>query len=206
MQIYELRTQYSIYLMTLAIQNKGKSHLNNESIFNNIIKKENGVNPFLTVMNFKISFKTWLKHSKSAARLQRARENGVEINPDDEDSYVSKKNRTVIVDIEVEFDNEYTSEEDLEDMSQYEPTNGGKLSGAYSQGSGSNLGSSRDLGQKKERDYLASFNKKMTSKLRDRMLQGGPKGAKSMFQQSSNMKQSMTTKEGSAWLNVVANP
>jgi hypothetical protein len=69
--------------MTLAIQNKGKAFLNNESIFNNIIKKENGVNPFLTVMNFKISFKTWLKHSKAKARLQRAREAGEEISPEE---------------------------------------------------------------------------------------------------------------------------
>ena len=34
------------------------------AVFNTIIKKENGVNPFLTVMNFKISYKTWLKHSR----------------------------------------------------------------------------------------------------------------------------------------------
>jgi hypothetical protein len=65
MQIFELRTQYSIYLMTLKIQNK-RERQSNEEIFNAIIKKENGVNPFLTVMNFKISFKTWLK----VARLE----------------------------------------------------------------------------------------------------------------------------------------
>lgn len=63
MQIFELRTQYSVYLMTLAAQNKVKK-LSNEEIFNCIIKKENGVNPFLTVMNFKITFKTWLKHAR----------------------------------------------------------------------------------------------------------------------------------------------
>jgi hypothetical protein len=101
--------------MTLAIQNKGKAHLNNESIFNNIIKKENGVNPFLTVMNFKISFKTWLKHSKSVARLEKAKELGEDLNPEDEDSFTTKKARTVIVDIDVEYNNEFTSEEDLEE-------------------------------------------------------------------------------------------
>ena len=116
MQIYELRTQYQIYLMTLSIQNKGKTYLNNESIFNNIIKKENGVNPFLTVMNFKISFKTWLKHSKSKARMEAAKLAGEEINPIDESSFMStKKTKLVIVDIEVEHDNEYTTEEDIED-------------------------------------------------------------------------------------------
>ena len=30
-----------------------------------IIKKENGMNPFLTIMNLKISFKTWLKHARN---------------------------------------------------------------------------------------------------------------------------------------------
>jgi hypothetical protein len=38
-------------------------HLRNEEIFNSIVKKEGGVNPFLTIMNFKITFKTWLKHA-----------------------------------------------------------------------------------------------------------------------------------------------
>jgi len=45
------------------VQKKGKSNLQNDDIFNSIIKKENGVNPFLTVMNFKITFKTWLKYA-----------------------------------------------------------------------------------------------------------------------------------------------
>lgn len=64
MQIFELRTQYQIYMMTLSTQNKSSAMLSNEDIFNSLIKKENGVNPFLTVMNFKISFKTWLKVAK----------------------------------------------------------------------------------------------------------------------------------------------
>ena len=64
MQVFELRTQYSIYLMTREIQNKSKKNISNSDIFNSIIKKENGVNPFLTVMNFKISYKTWLKYAR----------------------------------------------------------------------------------------------------------------------------------------------
>lgn len=51
-------------MMTLSTQNKSSAMLSNEDIFNSLIKKENGVNPFLTVMNFKISFKTWLKVAK----------------------------------------------------------------------------------------------------------------------------------------------
>jgi hypothetical protein len=64
MQIFELRTQFQIYQKTLEIQNKGLKRLQNKDIFNSIIKKENGVNPFLTVMNFKISFKTWIKYAR----------------------------------------------------------------------------------------------------------------------------------------------
>ena len=50
--------------MTREIQNKSKKNISNSDIFNSIIKKENGVNPFLTVMNFKISYKTWLKYAR----------------------------------------------------------------------------------------------------------------------------------------------
>ena len=54
-------------MATLKTQKKSRA-LNNDEIFNSIIKKENGVNPFLTVMNFKISFKTWLKQAKRRVR------------------------------------------------------------------------------------------------------------------------------------------
>lgn len=67
MQIFELKTQYSIYLITLNIQNQTKK-LSNDDIFNSIIKKENGVNPFLTIMNFKISFKTWMKFARKGLK------------------------------------------------------------------------------------------------------------------------------------------
>ena len=159
--------------MTLAIQNKGKTYLNNESIFNNIIKKENGVNPFLTVMNFKISFKTWLKHAKTKARIEESKKAGVEINPDEEASLFSKKVKTVIVDIEVEHDKEYTTEEDVEDLdSQF----GGPRYGQSQGSGGSQMGSSRDLSnlhKKKDKDHMASFSKKMSSKLKDRIAQTG---------------------------------
>ena len=65
MQIFELLTQYSIYLMTLEIQKKGNLQLTNDDIKHALVKKENGVNPFLTVMNFKISLKTWTKQARN---------------------------------------------------------------------------------------------------------------------------------------------
>jgi hypothetical protein len=48
--------------------------INNEDIYNNIVKKENAMNPFLTVMNFKITFKTWLKFARKKVRVE-VREN-----------------------------------------------------------------------------------------------------------------------------------
>ena len=110
MQIFELRTQYSIYLMTLKIQNKREKQ-SNEEIFNAIIKKENGVNPFLTVMNFKISFKTWLK----VARLEIE---GKEANVGVENQ------RTCKVDIEVEEFFDITSDEDPDEERQLSDGNG----------------------------------------------------------------------------------
>ena len=68
------------------------------AVFNTIIKKENGVNPFLTVMNFMISYKTWLKHS----RKQFANY--------DDSSTIDMKRYMVPVDIEELV--EYTSEEE----------------------------------------------------------------------------------------------
>ena len=65
-----MKTQYRIYLITLNIQNQSKK-LSNEDIFNSIVKKENGVNPFLTVMNFKISFKTWMKFARKGLRSKQ---------------------------------------------------------------------------------------------------------------------------------------
>ena len=102
MQIFELRTQYNIYLMTLRIQNKGNKKQSNDEIFNAIIKKENGVNPFLTVMNFKISFYTWLKVARATLKGEET-----------EESKNKKENaRTVAVEIEVETYHEITTDDE----------------------------------------------------------------------------------------------
>lgn len=71
MQVFELRTQFNIYLKTMKSLKKKKSAISNDDIFNGIIKKENGVNPFLTVMYFKISFKTWLKVARHDLENER---------------------------------------------------------------------------------------------------------------------------------------
>ena len=39
-----------------------------------IVSKKNGVNPFLAVMNFKISVKTWIKHARQNLKNKRRQE------------------------------------------------------------------------------------------------------------------------------------
>ena len=92
MQIFELRTQYKIYLKTMSIQN-----LNNrkEDLHEKLVKKGKSVNPFLTVMNYKISFRTWKKFCEETQ------------------DYSDHKNKKLIkVDIEVDNIFEVTSEEE----------------------------------------------------------------------------------------------
>lgn len=90
--------------------------VSNEDIFNSIIKKENGVNPFLTVMNFTISFKTWLKFAKKRiliekyARCSNKKDAYTEL-------YDLSKIKMVKVDIEVEEIYSETSEEEKEPTS-----------------------------------------------------------------------------------------
>lgn len=92
--------------MTLKIQNKQIEYIDNDEIHNSIIKKENGVNPFLTMMNFKISFKTWVK----VARIQLD-----EINHGEKMHAPHEANkRTVAVEIEYDESDEWTSEEEPE--------------------------------------------------------------------------------------------
>mmetsp|Transcript_7183 Transcript_7183/g.12108 ORF Transcript_7183/g.12108 Transcript_7183/m.12108 type:complete len:1503 (-) Transcript_7183:75-4583(-) len=177
MQIFELRTQYSIYLMTLRIQKSSKA-ITKEDIFKSIIKKENGVNPFLLVMNFKISFKTWLKF----ARIQlRKKEKGLltdarHITDNSTSLMEDEKPKLCEVEIEVEQQFSETSEED----SQPEPS-------AYTQFhkrnktsvslTGSAPGSIADLHQsksmrdgRKKIDPLQLFERKITQRFHAQLM------------------------------------
>ena len=64
-----------------------------------LVKKGKSVNPFLTLMNFKISFRTWKKYSDENSNCKH--------------SHPAEK-KHVIVDIEVENFFEVTSEEEEE--------------------------------------------------------------------------------------------
>lgn len=72
---------------------------------NNLVKKDTGVNPFLTIMNFRISFKTWLKYARTELEIIERRNSG-------EENVQSKRDKHYEVEIDKETDYEVTSEED----------------------------------------------------------------------------------------------
>jgi virulence-associated protein VapD len=163
MQIFELRTQYNIYLMTLEAQNKMKK-LSNEEIYT-IIKKENGVNPFLTVMNFKITFKTWLKHARKNIVNQRIKniKEGQQNEYYDMMEEFEKETETKMyrVKIEVEDLYELTSEEDEEVLSVSGTNKKSVAAASLKMSSQKNLKLKQSA---KVRDHLKLFEKKMTQK------------------------------------------
>lgn len=117
-QLIELSTRYRIFQKIHE-----NVELTNQFIHDQLVKKNNNFNPFLTKMNYKITFKTWLKHAKSiikkrinevklaeAQKLGPAayREMSLSLAEDDE------KPKFENVPIEVEIEIEYTSEEETE--------------------------------------------------------------------------------------------
>lgn len=59
MQIIELKTQFKIFMLTLRAKSNSLK-LTNERIFNALVNKNQSVNPFLTMMYYKISFHIWV--------------------------------------------------------------------------------------------------------------------------------------------------
>ena len=115
MQIFELRTQYNIFLITQDVQNRimnKQSGQNAESIYNDLIQKSGGFNPFVTEMNYKITFKTWLKYARDRIRMERQ---GYDYK---RKSVFSKRRghfqKLIDVEIEIQKEIEYTSEEEFD--------------------------------------------------------------------------------------------
>ena len=74
MQIFELRTQYHLFLMTQEAQKKtesGHASQKQDGLYQELINKAGGFNPFLTEMNYKITFKTWLRFARKRMRMER---------------------------------------------------------------------------------------------------------------------------------------
>ena len=63
MQSFELKTQFQIFLKTKLMEDK-TTKVDNSEIYNSLVKKEVQVNPFLTKMFQRISFRTWVRSAR----------------------------------------------------------------------------------------------------------------------------------------------
>jgi hypothetical protein len=68
MQIIELKTQYKILQKTLEAQNQAIKLKNHELFFEKMLGNSTAVNPFLQMMYYRISFRTWVKAMRSEER------------------------------------------------------------------------------------------------------------------------------------------
>jgi hypothetical protein len=73
----------------------------NENVFESLVNKGSSVNPFLTMMYYRISFMTWHNQMRKA----KAKEEGHDQTGDEKEAYVE-------VSIEIDIMLEVTSEED----------------------------------------------------------------------------------------------
>jgi hypothetical protein len=158
MQIFEELTRYRIYLMTLEIQQKGHLQVSNDDIKHALVKKENCVNPFLTVMNFRITFRAWSKQARRRiAQLEDA------------------EAKAAVVAVEIDVENIYsaTSEEDEVGDADKLPISRSRSGAGLISMSGSHGSNSARASRKRSlrsKDHLAQFQKKMTLKLRESLV------------------------------------
>lgn len=59
MQIFELKSQYKIFFLTMAVSKKSRVQQTSD-VFSLIVGKAQSVNPFLTVMFLNMSFNIWI--------------------------------------------------------------------------------------------------------------------------------------------------
>ena len=72
MQIFELKTQYKVLILQLAVQKKSR-FIKNQTLLRNLVGKASSVNPFLTVMFYKTAFKAWLNYVHKVKLLGKKR-------------------------------------------------------------------------------------------------------------------------------------
>jgi hypothetical protein len=168
MQIIELHTQYKIYQLTLKEKDQGQKKISNEDIYNNIVKKGNGVNPFLTVMNFRVSFKTWLKFAREKLGREGLGAAGVALGGGDPSLDENKKPYSVTIEIEKQYS--ATSEEEEDDaksvQQKFKATASVRGYPQSLRGSESGFQASSSRRNKKQVDHLKMFEKKMSARFR----------------------------------------
>ena len=172
MQIIELKNQIRIFEMGREMDNSSKNKkITKEEIVQSIAGKGNGFNPFLAVMNFKITVKTWIKHARQNLK-KREREKQIqngEIDPNQPAGIEEPLQQfTIAVEIEVEELYSETSDEEDENMS-FDKKHTMKK-GLTSQ-FGSDMNLLQNKKSKKQVDHLQVFKKKMSKKFIDQELQ-----------------------------------
>jgi hypothetical protein len=117
-------------------------------------------------MNFKISFKTWMKFARKGLKTKKSNDTGVH----DHSIYDKEDQPKMIpVDIEVEELYEVTSEEELPETSVYSLGRRKSMAGGLGQlsptGSHGEMGVSSIGSMRKKKDHLKLFEKKMSQKM-----------------------------------------
>lgn len=167
--------------MTLEIQKKGHLQVSNDDIKQALVKKENGVNPFLTVMNFRITFRAWSKQARRRI-LHAERAKALRDGDEPASALIEEEAKASVVAVEIDVENIYsaTSEEDdgpeigdgRNPMSRSRSGAGLAVSMSGSvHGSNSDRASGRNLRRSlKQKDHLAHFQKKMTVKFQEALV------------------------------------
>jgi hypothetical protein len=70
MQIKELKTQFVLFQLTMKAKKEEKLAKSNDLVFESLVNKGSSVNPFLTMMYYRISFMTWLNQMRKAKAKQ----------------------------------------------------------------------------------------------------------------------------------------
>lgn len=115
-------------------------------------------------MNFKISFKTWMKFARKGLKGINKKSNDTHDHMEPED-----QPKLIPVDIEVEELYEVTSEEELPETSVYSLGRRKSMAGGLGQlsptGSHGEMGVSSLGSMRKKKDHLKTFEKKMSQKM-----------------------------------------
>jgi len=196
MQECELATQHRIFQLTQQVQGKGHLHVSNDDIKHALVKKENGVNPFLTVMNFTITFRAWSR----AARRRLDEASG----PND-----AHEAQVKVIAVDIDVENIYSATSDEDEAAEYGDGRMGmsrsrsgaalavSMSGGSVHGSNSDKASSR---KQRVRDHLELFQRKMTAKLQEslvesRILSSSKKGIPDSKEGRNKMLRSITKRQ-----------
>ena len=125
------------------------------------MKKGNGVNPFLTVMNFRVTFRTWLKIAKKRIMQGKAWEGPID---EVESDSMEENKKQYQVNIEVDYFYEVTSEEDENEKKSSKAGGTDFLSELFSNGLRKAMSSKKSEEKKSKPNYMKNFEKSIVER------------------------------------------